>query len=279
MKRLLVALLLPFAAHAAAPSYDWAPNLTTTVAWDGNITNGEAVWDRIGALRVNADLIGSSKYDLSASDAVHLTAHFGGDWVPRFDGLNGALAGAHADWQHVFGKDALAPVFTVEGGADMQWVHEKIRRGFASEVTLRLSKRFGSAWRAAILERFDNYNARAHVFDTRGSETTLQVGRDIGPATRVMLSARYRDGDVVTYAQYHRPDLVAIARDYLPVTTFGERMAAYSVKAKTVAGRVALVHATAEDTALELAYEYAQTRTTGLKFADQIVSLSWIRQY
>ncbi len=94
-----------------------------------------------------------------------------------------------------------------------------------------------------------------------------------------MLSGRWRDGDVVTYAQYHRPDLLAIAHDHLPLRTFHEAMTAYAANGQTVAGRAALVHATTEETALVLAYEYARTTGTNLRFVNQVVSLSFVRQY
>jgi hypothetical protein len=280
VKQLTLLLLLPLAAFAAAPVSDWAPNLTTRAAWLGNIDNGEAVWDRIGALQLDADVLATGKYDLSRVDAVHLTVDFGGNWVPRFNNAGRAYAGGRADWQHTFGHDEFAPIFTIEGGGDYVWAYENGRRGFAGELTLKMTKRFARVWRAGLSERFDELDAHHHVYDSRSNETTVQLGRDFNnDATRLTFTARYRDGDVLTYAQYHRPDLEAIAREFEAVNTFKMPMRVYSAQAKTVAGRIALMHATAEDAAIVLAYEYAQTKGTGVKFANQIVSLSFVHQY
>ncbi len=278
MKRLAL-LLVPLAAYAAAPVTDWSPNFTGTVAWHGNISNGEAVWDRIGALELGADVVASSQYDLSHVDAIHASAHFAADWFPRFYRLTRGAAGARLDWQHTFGNDAFAPVFTVEGSADGIGAVESERQGFDGAITLKLSKKFADAWRVAISERFEQYAAKAGVFDSGSSEAAFEVSRDINDATRFVLSGRWRDGDVVTYAQYHRPDLLAIAHDHLPLRTFHEAMTAYAANGQTVAGRAALVHATTEETALVLAYEYARTTGTNLRFVNQVVSLSFVRQY
>ena len=275
-------LLLPaltIAAFAAAPANDWAPNATATVAWNSNLSNGEAVWDRIGAIDLGADVLASSEYKLSPTDAWHASVHLATDWVPRFYRLTRAAGGLRADWQHTFGRDAFAPVFTIEAGGDGVAVVEHERQGYTGFVNLKLAKKFGEFWRVAITDRFDAANARLAVFDSRSHEAGIEISRDINDSTRFTLSGRWRNGDVVTYAQYDRPDLRAIAHDFAPLRTFREAMTAYAANARTVGGRAALVHATAEDTALILAYDYAATKGTNLRFENQVISLSWVRQY
>lgn len=279
MKRLVLLLLAPIAAFAAAPTFDWSPNLTLSAAWLNNVTNGEAVWDRIGAMQFGGDVVASSRYAVSPHDTFHLTAHFAADWVPRFYALTRGAAGARLDWQHTFGDDAFAPVFTIEGGGDAVAATEAARRGTDGAVTLRLQKRFEHGWRAALIQRFDRYAAHSPVFDNRSSTTAIEIGRDLNNATRLTLTGSWRDGDVVTYAQYHRPDLLAIAHAYAPLPTFHQNMTAYSATGKTIAGKLALVHATSESAAIELAYEYARTSGTDLRFANQVISLSIIHQY
>jgi len=279
VKRALLLLLAPLWLHAAAPVADWAPNLDASIDWINNATNGEAVWDRVDALRLRADVLSSGKYDLGRYDVAHASVHFAGDWFPRFLKLDSGAGGARVDWQHTFGRDEWAPVFTAEGGADYVMTVESACRGFDGFGNLKLAKKFGAAWHLAVNERFDRYNAKRSVFDSGSRETTLEVGRDINPDTRLTVSGRWRTGDVVTYAQFRRPDLAAIAHDFAALTTFKLHQTAYAIDARTVAGRVALVHATAEDTAVVLAYEYSATRATGLKFGNQIISLGFIRQY
>lgn len=281
MKRLLLSLLslAPLAVFAAAPTDDWSPNLTAGVAWQNNLSHGEAVWDRISTLQVNADLLASSKYQAGLGDVFHATIHLGGDWVPRFSKLNGGVGGVRGDWQHTFGTDLFAPVFTAELSGDGVATSESARRGAEGAFTLRVAKRFRTGWRTAISERFDANHANSEVFRNRSSETAIEVGRDLNDSTRVTLTGRWRNGDVVTYAQYDRPDLLAIARASEALDTFRTAMTAYAMRAQTVSGRLALVRATSEETATILSYEYGRTTRSGLRFATQTIALSLVRQY
>lgn len=275
----LAFLLLPLAAFAAAPATDWSPNLTTNIAWQGNVSNGEASWDRIGTLELNADSLSSSQYALGTTDLFHATVHLGGAWYPRFSQLGRGLLGARVDWQHTFGADEFAPVLSIEAAGDATGTVETARRGVGGGVTVKLSKRFGTAWRAAVSQRFDEYNAKRSVFDNGSRETGIEVSRDLNGSTRLAVSGRWRQGDVVTYAQYDRPDLVGIAHDSAELKTFRTPMTAYATDARTLGGRVAVIHATAEDSAIVLAYDYAQTKRSALRFANWTVSLGFIHQY
>jgi hypothetical protein len=278
VKRLLLALL-PITVFAAAPVNDWSPNVTTSFVWNNNITNGEAVWDRIGTLQVTMDALSSSQRVLTRTDTLHGTLHLSGDWVPRFQALDRAVGGVRGDWQHTFGSNEFAPVFTVEAGGDGIFASETARRGMLATIALKLSKQLGAGWRANVGERLDRYDAKRSVFDSGSSETALEIGRDVNDETRFTLTGRWRDGDVLTYAQYDRPDLQALAHDTRDVSTFHRPMTAYAINAKTTAIKAALIHATSEVSAMVLSYEYAVTKHTGLQFEDQTVALSFIRQF
>lgn len=278
MKR-LIALLLPVAAFAAAPVPDWSPNATWTAAWNNNASNGEATWDRVGALQLGADVLASSQFNFGAGDAAHATLHLAGDWYPRFSKLDRGAVGGRLDWQHTFGVGPSAPVFTAEIGGDAVATVESARRGMGGFADLHLTKRFGTVWLATVRQRFETYAAKGSVFDASGRVTSLELSRDFSGATRFTLSGSWRQGDVVTYAQYDRPDLMAIAHDWAALNTFKRRMTAYATDARTIGGRAALVHATAEDTAIVLAYDYANTSRTGLRYVNRTLSLSLVRQY
>lgn len=281
MKRLLrlPLALLAATAFAAAPNTDWAPNLTTTTGWHWNLSNGGAVWDRIGGLQVGADVLSSSQYRLGRFDSVHPSLHFGGDWFPRFRALNRGLAGARLDWQHVFGETPAAPVFTIEGEIDAIMPVESARRGTLTAVNVRLAQRFARTWRASLTQRFEEYAAKGAVFDRRSTETIAEIARDFGPVTRITLTGRWREGDVVTYAQFRRPDLLAVAHTTARLDTFRLPMTAYAIDARTVAGRIAIQHAATDDTAVILSYEYSMSTHRDLKFQNPILALSYVIQY
>lgn len=224
MKRTFLLLaLLPFCAAFGAQSSDWTPNTTVSAAWMGNVSNGSAVWDRISTLQLGLNALSTMERDFTRSDAYYLSTHLGGEWYPRFLDLSQAELGARIGWRHTFGAGDFAPVFGVEGAGDWILASDKPRRGTLSAVTLKIGKRFASVWRATLSQRFDDYAAQRAVFDARGSETSLEIGRDFGNSTRLLLTGRWREGDVVTYANYDRPDLMAIARDSAVLETFDNR--------------------------------------------------------
>ena len=283
MKQLCL-FLLPLAAFAAAPSNDWAPNLTASATWHGNISNGSAVWDRIGTFELGADIVASSGHQLSPADTLTPTLHLAGDWFPRFHGLDDGMLGARIEWRHIFGPDSSAPILAVEAGGDGVLTGEQARRGLLGFVSLRVSKQFGSRWRIAVGERFERYNASQRVFDRESSETTIEISRDINEEARFVLSGRWRQGDVVTYAHSDlpypaRPDLDAVAHDFAPSSTFHRPMIAYAADARSIGGRAAFVHAMAPDTAVIFAYDYSNTDERAVKFENHSFSLSWVRQY
>ena len=278
MKRLAL-LFLPLVALAAEPGNDWAPNGTFSALWQSNVSNGDNANDRIGALQFSADAVASGHFDLTKNDVAHATVHLAADWFPRFVALERGAGGLRVDWQHTFGADAFAPVFRIEGGGDFVATGETARRGTLGAVTLDLRKRITETWRAALRERFERYDAKRSVFDGRGTETSLEIAHDLNDTTRLAVTGRWRDGDVVTYAEAATPELIAVAHDSAALRTFHRDMTAYRTDARTVGGKIALIHATAEDSAMILAYEYARTSRTALRFVNQTISVSFVEQF
>lgn len=272
-------LLLALGGSTAARAQDWAPNLTVLGTWNSNATNANAPSDRIGALLTSADLIASNRYGLGRDDSVHVTLHAGTEWWPRFNSLLLASGGARLEWRHKFGLGALAPVFSVEGSADAVAAKEAGRRGTASSVLVSLRKRFNDTWRATLLQEYAQHAAQFAVYDRTGVETALEIDHDVTEVARLTFRASYRDGDVLSYGTPPRPDLVSVAPNRRPVTTFGSPMVAYSIDARTVGLKLALTRAIDEDSAFIVGYEWRDTSRTPLRYVNHLVSLSLISQY
>ncbi len=276
MKRLLAFLVfLPPLARADA----WAPNLTLTAAWNDNASNAERADDKVGAFSLAGDLLASERYTLGRADAAHVSFHVAGEWWPRFMGLSSVAGGGRVDWEHKFGLGALAPVFSAELAGDFVGANESGRRGMSAGATLALRKRFNDRWRARLSESFDEMYARAAVFDRSGAQTMLEVDRDLDEASRLTFAAFYRDGDVVSYATPPRPDIVALAPNRMPVSTFDRTFVAYSLRASTWGGRVAYVRALNQAAAVVAAYEVRRTERSSLRYVNQLVSLALVRQF
>jgi len=95
----------------------------------------------------------------------------------------------------------------------------------------------------------------------------------------VLFSARWRHGDVLSYATPPRPDLVEVARVRTFSETFSRPMIVYSVEAHTVSGAVTVSRALNEVTSLDLGCEWRETTRSPLRYVNRLVSLGLTRQF
>ncbi len=265
-------------ALMAAPA-DWAPVLNTTAAWNSNAPNADRPVDVIGALQIHAELTASRRLSLGRDDALFLGGQLGAESWPRFDGLDRAALGPRFAWQHKFGLGALAPVFRVDVGADGVAARESDRAGFAASALLSWRQRFEDNTRVALTYEFARHDARATVFDRTGGEAALEVARTLDERWELVVTARWREGDVLSYATPPRPDLVELARVRATVNTFGQPRVAYSLDARTLGGSLALSRSLNEMTSLTFAYDYRRTTRSELGYVNHLVSVVLTRQF
>jgi hypothetical protein len=272
---LVTLALAPFAARAD----QWSPNLTLTATWHDNASNADRAADKISTWQTNADIVANERYGLTGADAVHLGFHLGGDWWPDYRNLMTGAAGVRADWEHKFGLGALAPILSVELAADQVAARETGRRGTSSGVTVALRKRFNDLWKASLRTEFSQMYARSAVYDRDGTQTTLEVSRDLGEVSRLTLSVYHRSGDIVSHATPPRPDIVALAPNRMPVDTFGRPFVAYSIDARTTGGKLAFIRALDQASAVIAGYEVRRTERDALRYVNQLVSVALVHQF
>ena len=266
------------AAHGARAA-DWAPHLTLAGVWHDNATNATTSADQIDSLQLNADALASQQYDLGSHDALLFTGHAAGDWWPRYQELLGGALGGRAEWRHTFGVGTLAPVFSIEGSADAVLARDDGRSGTMSAVTVALRKRLNDHWRAAVQHELGRHDARHAVYDRTSSETSVELGYDATALTRLTLTARYRDGDIVSHATTPEAGVASIARVSQVVDTFDRPLVASSFEAKTWSGRAAFVRALDQSSAVVVAYEVRKTRASSVRFTNQLMSVSLVHQF
>ena len=279
VSRLWACSLWSVFACLPAAADNWAPNLTMTTAWHSNATNANRSSDQLDSLQINADVLASERYAFGRDDSVRLTAHFAGDWWPRYDTLLKGAAGGRAELRHQFGADPLAPIIAIEGAADVIETKERGRRGFRLGGIASLRKRFDSKTRATVSHEVSWYNARLGTYDFGASETAIELDRDLTNVMRVTLRARFRNGDILTYASGSRPDLEDRAPHRLETNTFDRLMTAYRIDAQTWSGGLSLVRALDDSTAILLAYEYRHSTRGPLRFPDHLLSIALIHQF
>jgi len=269
---------LPALAFAGVPA-GWAPNLTTTATWDSNASNASRSADIVGALQLQAEADVAQRISLGGDDALFAGARLSAAAWPRFDGLDRAALGPRLAWQHKFGLGALAPTFSVALAADAVAAHESGRAGLAGGVTFAWRQRLDDATRLTLTHERARHDARAAVFDRTGAETSLELARDLDEHWSLALAARWREGDVVSYATPPRPDLVSLAKVRVPNATFGRPFVAYSLDARTLTGALALTRTLDPATALTFGYEWRDTERGPLRYVNHLVSAALVRQF
>jgi hypothetical protein len=279
VKLLPVTLLLLIPSLGFAASAGWAPNITTTVTWNSNATNADRSAEVIGALALRAEVASAVRFALGPDDALFAGGSLRATAWPRFDGLDQAAIGPRLTWQHKFGLGALAPVLSVEFAADAVATRESARRAHAGSVTFALRKRLDEATRVALTHERAREDAREFVFDRTGAETSLELTRDLDERWSLAFTARWREGDVLSYATPPRPDLVAVAHTRVPNTTFDRALVAYSLDARSLTGGLSATRALDESTALTFRYEWRETERGPLRYVNHLVSAALTRQF
>jgi hypothetical protein len=274
--RVLPALLTLSSALAAD---DWAPNLTTEAAWHSNATLADQADDQLDSLQLTADVLAAKRYAFGRDDALHLSGHVAGDWWPRYEALLRGAAGGRAEWRHQFGVNPRAPIVAIEGAADVIEAKERGRRGVFTGITASVRKRLDDLTRAMISHEVTWYDARLGTYDYGASETSIELDRDLSNVMRVTVTARFREGDIVSYASGDRPDLEARATSRLETNTFDRLMTAYRIDAHSWSARASLVRALDDSSAVRVAYEYRATKRGPLSFPDHLLSVAIIHQF
>lgn len=274
---LCVSVLL--ALSGAGRADEWAPNLTVNAAWHSNATLADQTADQLDSLQVNADLLSTQRYAYGRDDALYLTAHLAGDWWPRYNALLRGAAGGRAEWRHTFGPDPRALVVALEGAADAVATKESGRRGVSTGIIGSVRKRLDNLTRATLRHEVAWFDARYGTYDSAASETSFELDRDLNPVTRLTFTARFRDGDIVSYASGVRPDLEDRAPNRIETNTFDRLMTAYRMDAQTWSGRLALVRALDDNTAILVAYERRESKRGPLRFPDDLLSVGLVHQF
>ena len=275
---LCVSAWLALVAFADAAD-DWAPNIAFNTAWHSNASLADRSVDQIDAVQIFGEILASRRRELNPTDTTQITARLAGDWWPSYRGLTRGIFGGRAEWWHRFGPRSQALEIGIRGALDGVTAVEYARNGFGLGGLATVRKRFNDFTRATLSYEYLWFDAQRGAFDSNSNEFAVELERDLNPATRVTFKARYRSGDIVSYASGSRPDLVALAKSQLDVTTFERPMTAYRIDANTWSGRVALIHALDHSTALILSYDPYVSDEDSLRLTNHVLAVSAVYQF
>lgn len=272
-------VLLACSLIRAADAADWAPQITATATWDDNVTNANRDADRIGALHFAGEFEAGQRLSLTRELALLYGAEVDAEGWPRFDGLDRIAAGPTVALRYKNGIGPLAPTFTLRATGTLSVARESGRAGPEGNLSIIYAQGLTDATRLTAGITAARLDAHETVFARDGLEGFVELAHDFDPNWRLALAARWRQGDVVSYATPPRPDLVNLARVRVANDTFGRPMIVYSLEASSVGGAITLSRALDETTSLSLGVEWRETTRDPLVYVNRLVSLGVTRQF
>ena len=280
MKFFCAALVVSASALTAAEPAGWAPNVAVTATWNSNATNADRAFDEIGALLLQADVdVFPTRISLGHDDTLFVSGGVAMETWPHFDGLDRVAFGPRLGWQHKFGLGALAPVLRLEVSVDVVDARNQERSGLAGSGRLLWRQRLDESTQVTISYERLRHHARDALYNQTAGEAAAEIARELDEHWSVAVKARWRQGDVLSYASPPRPDLVALARDRDTVDVFGRPLIAYSLDARSLGGSVTVTRSLDERTALSFAYEGRVTERNPLRYVNHLVSTAISRQF
>lgn len=265
---LAVALLSATAARAAAVSSIPLDAVVTGVAWDDNLANADAAADRVGDTLVGARFSLDRTKPITGRDRVTFHLHLDLQEAWHHPKAAESRLGGGPGWERKFGLGPFAPVLGAAAVLDAVASRDNRRLGFVGEVTLRGRFRLAEPTTLEVRQSFSDRGARHDLFEARVRESTLTLRHDLGADWQFTAEARWREGEVVSFATPPRPDLAALAAVLVPLDpTFGSARTAYAVDARSLAGSLTLSRRLSQDYALAVAHEHRTTRRGALDYS------------
>jgi hypothetical protein len=253
------------AAAAAAIPLD---TVVTTLAWDDNLANADAASDRAGDTLVGARFSLDRTKPVSGRDRVTFHLHIDLQEAWHHPKAAESRLGGGPGWERKFGLGPFAPVLGAGVVLDAVASRDNRRLGFVGEVILRGRFRLAEPTILDVSQSFSDRGARHDLFEARTRESTLTLRHDLGADWQLTAEARWREGEVVSFATPPRPDLAALAAVLVPLDpTFGSARTAYAVDARSLAGSLTLSRRLSQDYALAVGHQHRTTRRGALDYS------------
>jgi hypothetical protein len=271
VKSRLLSVLLAMTLNFARG--DWRFEAETGGFYDSNLSNSDRASDEKDDWAWKTDVRISDGFQLSRDLRLNLAADLNGAVWDRYHAFNEIGGGASAGLRYRFGLGRQAPWILLEDRIGYDGFRESVRNGW--NESLRLLGGIAISERVTLEAgyTFQNFAARDNFFDEQGHRGDARVIVDLTSSLQIALGYSYRDGDVIAYAVPPRPDLVLLASERRPVSTFGTdpRYTAYHIQAHTHAVSVSAVYALTKYLSVQLAYEYAATLHDPLHYENHFV--------
>jgi hypothetical protein len=264
----LFAALTLLAPTARAASAGLLPieHSAVTLTWDDNLSNSDRDSDRIDGLMAAMLVDGSTRRSLAHGNSLTLGVRLQYETAWDYRRLGLGTFGGTLGGDHKFGIGPFAPVAGVTLGLDTLAASETDRIGLQALGNLHARFRLGNATVAEVRGEFTRRGARNAVFDGSAREGIVLLTQDAGEPWQFTATLKARQGDVVSYANPPRPDLVAEAGSIASLDTFGTARTAYTLDARSLAGGLSVAYRAGSGLTFSAGYEDRDTRRGTLRY-------------
>jgi hypothetical protein len=251
---------------------EWRFDAETSGFYDSNLSNSDRPADEKDDWAWKTDLRGGGGFQLSRDLRLNLAGDLRSQLWDQFDSFNEIGAGASVGLRYRFGLGRQAPRILVEERIGYDRFHETVRSGWDESLRLRGGMAISQRIALEAGYTFQNFAALDDFFDEQGQSGNARVIVDLTPALQIALGYTYRDGDVISYAVPPRPDILLLASESRPVTTFGSNplYTAYRLRAQTHAVSISAAYALTRYLSVQLAYEYTATSHDPLQYKNHL---------
>lgn len=260
----------PLLAQERAPAAGWLGNITVTAAGTAsrveNLSRTSAEPNRKDAATYELNLTASRHQQLTSDWLLHIDAEATVLSVPDYDRTNFFKAGPRLGLQRKFGLGPLAPVLQLDTAFTYKAARLAADSGWTAEASLRLAKRFTSAFKAGVTGLWLEHGARSAVFDLHQHSFSVDATWDINERWSLNGSAGRLSGTVVANAAPAvwsqalsgglGPVVAAYynSRPWEVTQLYGPNWVSYNVEADVDLWSLAVSCAVTENTTAELRY-------------------------
>lgn len=283
-------------AQGRAGAAGWLDNLTVTAAgtasWVENISRTSAEPNRKNAATYELGLSAGRHRQLASAWLLHGSVDATLLAVPDYDLGNHLELGPRLGLQRKFGLGPLAPVLQLDTALTHKSARLDADRGWTAEASLRLGKRFTSAFKAGLTGQWIEHNARSTIFDLSQHSFTVDATWDITEQWSLSGSAGRLSGDVVANAAWpvwaqaisggFGPEIFNYytSRPWEVTDLFGAGWVSYNVEADVDLWSLAATYAISDRTSAELRYSSAfVVNKIGIRYPTDSWGLSVVHRF
>ena len=201
---LLVAGQMSAQTQATIPG--WLEDLSFTASgtanWVENLSRTSAEPFRRDAETYEVSLGASRHQQVASNWLLHAGADASWLLVPDYDLANRITVGPRIGAQRKFGLGPLAPVVQFDGALTYKAAHLAADRGWTTDLSVRVAKRFTDSLKAGLAGAWTEHNARSAVFDLNQRSLTLDATWDLNDQWSITGTAGRLKGDLVANAAW-----------------------------------------------------------------------------